>query len=969
MWSSAKGETLPLLRETRRDGRDDGHARFADLGSSDARGGSSARAWTIAGVTAAVGTFAVVGISATSSGSAGLSPLGAAAAATGIADALPWTARGVSSPAPRLGSDKWAQFVSAGPNDDADPDNDVALTGQGLDREPREMLQEWDEYVKWDPKLHEQQKATPGLYDPVDPTIPMLTDVDRVASALTWNEARSKGYVMNPDSFKETLMRDPTGFLVIHAVNGLGNRIRALAAAKCLSMQRNRKLIVVWERDDSLDAPVDSIFTPSFLRGSFILEQLPYNFMTQEHDKLTKWNKGEGNEEHKPVFSLIHDATTEWGKRQVSAEVAEDNWINWKGAVYIKSSHAELQLSAAEYNFVSSYMIYFQPSSKVSTVMKSIPLATKSDDQVVSMHIRAGQDAKLSSDLKLEGEAQEEVALIDSYRQQCSVDSFVNVLTQRAPDAVTRGIDIFVAADSPEDVADLRARLPNNKVYALDRPAYCNYGYNKAREEECMIYAVADLFLLSRNPGPMLRSKFSSFSDFANYYRKRAGRLQGKGFLVNGCADDGNLQEGVLTSAAAASLGAERVYAGEVLQKSVVSDAVVTRFDMTVLGGAPRADLGESAKTLCDSIASVAGAASLCAPSRLAACADRSDVTACEREARAFYGEVRDVFDGGESASLGAKATRDAPFVIELNPLMRSEGAGAGPTYPAVRSGDAATSLATFDSGASAFPEVKSMAALAESEGVDFTVAALYRDPVEATARAASLSTAKKGEMFRGVLDAFAGQTRGYREMATQLRGISRDFYKCHSMDDAPPLTKTKSARREREAKKTHPALGNGGDGAEATDLETASAAVGRWAWGGWNKKTGAATSERSSHPSRSLLGLGASEKKEDAAETETRTRTRAKSPIEPAVLAAYDALGADAFYWFSAFSREMRSKTAEDGFYAALSVAMPDRLDLLERVQKDAGRPLNRVEMLEYVQAENAAYAAYFAFRTGVCR
>ena len=118
-----------------------------------------------------------------------------------------------------------------------------------------------------------------------------------------------------------------------------------------------------------------------------------------------------------------------------------------------------------------------------------------------------------------------------------------------------------LAADTPEDVADLRARLPNNKVYALDRPQYCNYGYNKAREEECMIYAVADLFLLSRNPGPMLRSKFSSFSDFANYYRKRAGRLMGKGFLVNGCADDGDLQEGVLTSATSASLGAERVFA------------------------------------------------------------------------------------------------------------------------------------------------------------------------------------------------------------------------------------------------------------------------------------------------------------------------------------------------------------------------------------------------------------------------
>jgi hypothetical protein len=189
-------------------------------------------------------------------------------------------------------------------------------------------------------------------------------------------------------------------------------------------------------------------------------------------------------------------------------------------------------------------------------MMKTVPLADKSDDQVVSMHIRAGEDAKLSKDLKLDGEAAAEVALVDSYRQQCTVNSFVDVLTKRAPDAVSRGISVFVAADKPEDVAALRARLPNNKVFALSRPDYCNYGYNKAREEECMVYAVADLFLLSRNPGPMLRSKFSSFSDFANYYRKRAGRLQGKGFLVNGCDDDGHGEDGVLTAAAEASLGA-----------------------------------------------------------------------------------------------------------------------------------------------------------------------------------------------------------------------------------------------------------------------------------------------------------------------------------------------------------------------------------------------------------------------------
>jgi hypothetical protein len=48
----------------------------------------------------------------------------------------------------------------------------------------------------------------------------------------------------------------------------------------------------------------------------------------------------------------------------VSIETAPDAWANWKGAAYIKSSHAELQLTASEYNFVGSYMVYFEPSPR-----------------------------------------------------------------------------------------------------------------------------------------------------------------------------------------------------------------------------------------------------------------------------------------------------------------------------------------------------------------------------------------------------------------------------------------------------------------------------------------------------------------------------------------------------------------------------------------------------------------------------
>jgi hypothetical protein len=259
------------------------------------------------------------------------------------------------------------------------------------------------------------------------------------------------------------------------------------------------------------------------------------------------------------------------------------------------------------------------------------------------------------------------------------------------------------------------------------------------------------------------------------------------------------------------------------------------------------------------------------------------------------------------------------------------------------------------------------MAALAESEGVDFTVAALYRDPVEAVARTAALSKngIVSGQMFDGVLAAFEKQASGYHEMSTQLQGVSRDFYACHSMDDEASMSaaEKKSAVVEDGAKSRRARLGDADAALEASDFEEAAKAVGRWGWGGWNKRDGAVAprAKKALGVRRALLSVV------DAARAAVRA-TPAPS-LEPQVLAAYDAMGADAFYWFSAFSQRMRNKAATDAFSSTLSVAMPDRLDLLARVQKDMGRALNKVEMQRYVEAENAAYAAYFAFRTGVCR
>ena len=276
----ARSETSPLLHGVRRG--IDSHVVDLDgpSGESKVFGASkNTRAWMVAGVTAVVGTVAVAGV-----GVEGMRSALGAAAGVGMADSMAWRPGSafVSAPSavPALGNDKWAAYVQQG----ADYGNaEVAAIGED-ERDPNTMLHQWDQVVKWGSGLNPNDNLGnhPGLYDPVDPTIPFESDVDKQSAHLTWEQAKKLGYIMTPESFKAAIKAHPTSFLVIHAVNGLGNRMRALAAGKCLARERNRKLIIVWERDDSLEAPVQSMMTPSFLRGSFILENLPYAFLAAD---------------------------------------------------------------------------------------------------------------------------------------------------------------------------------------------------------------------------------------------------------------------------------------------------------------------------------------------------------------------------------------------------------------------------------------------------------------------------------------------------------------------------------------------------------------------------------------------------------------------------------------------------------------------------------------------------------------
>lgn len=477
-----------------------------------------------------------------------------------------------------------------------------------------------------------------------------------------------------------------------------------------------------------------------------------------------------------------------------------------------------------------------------------------------------------------------------------------------------------------------------------------------------MIYAVADLFLLSRNPGPMLRSKFSSFSDFANYYRKRSGRLQGKGFLVNGCEDDGG-SDGVLT----ASLGRDedtRARAGrssDVTTSTRVSTSVstprmaekeapvakkstggrvVARFAMGVEG----AGFGQTDSELPAGLSDFAADAD-CAHAWFAQCGSKA-ATLTERPKLGDYAATDTGDLGGNSwtdvaatyvtkyrfaASLGSKGSRascprtaigegcegsTAGFFralkdasaglgkrdvaeVDMNALIE-RGAAFAVTYPTRTAGPEL-----------AFPDADRMAKLAEAEGVDLTISAVHRDPVAAAIESVAGGSGVKSATLGDVIGSLERQAAGYREIARQLGGLAPEFYECRATDEKV------------DAEVFKPARAVGGKVRRAL-LEAVHAIA---------------------------------------------PRSFQDSVIEPRVMEAYDALGADAFFYYAHFAPDKAKMPAGEKMGAATRVTMKERVELLKGVQRGLGRALNKMEMLEYVKAENDAYAAYFALRTGPCR
>ncbi|HFQ14844.1 MAG TPA: hypothetical protein ENK41_00695 [Rhodobacteraceae bacterium] len=276
----------------------------------------------------------------------------------------------------------------------------------------------------------------------------------------------------------------------IDAQHGLGNRLRAIAAAASIAGKTDRELVIVWHPDAHCDCRFDDLFqydgpvvSEPFIDTARALGYRVYNYMEVE----------EGAEKDAPI-----DASG-------------------TASLYIRSAYplnAPEAVTAVEDRFLRR----LDPVAEIRDMIASV--RTPND---LSVHVRM-QGGLAHEALPYEAPENwtpEGRAQIDYWRGKSHYSNFFRRIDQLTDGA---GIDrLFVAADSQATYDAFLDRY-GDRVAWLRRDVY-------DRSARQLKYALADIYLLGHTRR-MLGSSWSSFSDIARRLspNKLATELSGKDF-------------------------------------------------------------------------------------------------------------------------------------------------------------------------------------------------------------------------------------------------------------------------------------------------------------------------------------------------------------------------------------------------------------------------------------------------------
>ena len=275
----------------------------------------------------------------------------------------------------------------------------------------------------------------------------------------------------------------PKRRLLIDARYGLGNRMRAIASAAVFAKITERELAICWERDHHCDCDFGDLFAGDH---PIVADSKLQEYQGKSHHFIDLMDLDGGEDRLGPI----------------DAPADADLHIRSAFTLLYPNRNPSLE---------DQYLRSLIPSGQVSRLLEGLPEAFD-----VTAHIRmqgSNTAGTVAADARGERTAAEHDT-IDSWRERSHYTAFV----ERLDALISEGArSIFVASDSPEAYQVLTERY-GNKISCLPREVY-------DRSAEQLIYALADLLLLSRAP-IMLGSGWSSFTEIAHRLASGIQRLE-----------------------------------------------------------------------------------------------------------------------------------------------------------------------------------------------------------------------------------------------------------------------------------------------------------------------------------------------------------------------------------------------------------------------------------------------------------
>lgn len=314
-----------------------------------------------------------------------------------------------------------------------------------------------------------------------------VTSAHRVANKMSPLAAETASIAL--DEVDDNFAKLFDAKVYVDVQHGLGNRIRAIGSAAAIAARSQRELVIVWEADHHCECEFNDLFDYSgkvFTR-SFIGEAHKtmdvYNYMEIEH----------GAVKDRPI------------------EVNADKHL------YLRSAYT-FNSPLSDWSNEDQFIKELRPSKQVLDLIAPFKV-----DGYIAAHIRMEAGAGLDSNTydSIENWTQEGHNQLQYWREKSHYSVFLKRIDELIE--LDSTLKLFLATDLQETY-DIFEQYYGERLVYLKRKTF-------DRSKEQMIYALADMLLLSRCQ-KLLGSTWSSFSEAAmrlsNTYSKI--EMSGKDF-------------------------------------------------------------------------------------------------------------------------------------------------------------------------------------------------------------------------------------------------------------------------------------------------------------------------------------------------------------------------------------------------------------------------------------------------------